>query len=689
MPVRRKSRTADDRGKRRAEPKADKSPLPESEPETESEEQDIDESGKPLSRETKDLLQLFSNLRGGPDIVRYFNSLPKEERRSLLQIVRTEMMARKRGTALSPVTKPIFIRILESHIDLPSGLRMELLKRYFAPGSSSPEKNMQWMETVLRVPFGLFASKITAEDLMGSQQVLDSAIHGHQDAKHKIITYMAQLLRNQDSTGLILGLRSYPGVGKTNLVDSGVSRILKRPFYSSSLGGVHDSSFLRGFQYTYEGSEIGYMARCLIHANIMNPVFFFDELDKISHTAHGDEIVNTLIQITDPIQSKVFQDRYLGSIATLDLSRCIFVFAYNDRALLNPILRDRITEIELQGFSAPDKLIISRDYMIPRILKDIGFPEEQRPTITDRAITEIIDRYTNEAGVRHLKQVLHEILMELNLRLLVEQPEDSLIEEQDVDRLVRTCKPVSIERTTNSRILGRVNGLFVDTGGCSGILPLEATWVPSSKRSSYEMRYTGNLGKVMGESVRVAWSVAWNLLDLHKQDEWIQRWQPTTVSSGLAGRASGHSSIADEPVTTARSLPAVFDLSSRPPSEASIPSTGIARGCLHVHCRDNAIPKDGPSAGVALTVLMWSMLTDIPLPQEIAYTGEIGLHGTLLPIGGLPEKLVGAYRAGCSIVVIPQANIDHLPEVPSSMRVIPFTTIQDVISLILTQLSSS
>ncbi len=687
---------------------------------------------KRLTQETKELLELFSSLRGGPDITRYFNSLPLRERKLLLRAVRRDMGVRQSPTAARSCGKPLFIRIVEFDTvesKLPLGLKVDLLKRYFTPGSS-PEKNVQWLETILRIPFGKYAPRISERDLTGSQKLLDSVVYGHPEAKHKLISYMAQLLRNQDSSGLILGLKSYPGVGKTNLVDVGVSRILRRPFYSTSLGGVHDSAFLRGFQYTYEGSEVGYMARCLLHGSIMNPVFFFDELDKVSQTPQGDEIINTLIQITDPTQSKIFQDRYLGSVATLDLSRCIFVFAYNDRSAINPILRDRITEIELHGFSPEDKLIIARDYMIPRIVTDIGFPVDQVPKITDAAISAVIDRYTNEAGVRHLRRILDEIFMELNLHTLMGRASTpsisqmasdatervwshihkmktsesssstssstassvALVEIEHLEQLIRTYKPISIERTSRCRVLGRVNGLFVDGNGCSGILPLEATWVPSAKRASYEMRYTGNLGKVMGESARVAWSVAWNLLDQAKQDEWIRRWHPertTTTERGiLAGRLSGHSTLSGSTHAGDDDLPPVFDTVTPPrrPLVTAEP-TGVSRGCLHVHCRDNAMPKDGPSAGVALTILMWSMLTDTPLPQEIAYTGEIGLHGTLLPIGGLQEKLVGAHRAGCTIVVIPQSNVDHLPaRVPgtedSSMRVLPFNTIHEVLSLI-------
>lgn len=671
----------------------------------------VDESGKPLTEETKELVELFSNLRGGPDIIRYFNSLPGRERKRLLRIVQKELGlpvgSRKKGkkskSAVIPTdigSKPLFIRIVEMNSNLPPGLKAEMLRRYFNPGSS-PDKNGNWIETVLRIPYGRYAPHITEEDLAGSQGVLDSVVYGHQEAKHKLLTYLAQLVRNQDSSGLILGLRSYPGVGKTSLIELGMSKILKRPFFSTSLGGAHDSSLLRGFSYTYEGAMCGSCAQWIIQAGILNPVIFLDELDKISTTAHGDEITNTLIQLTDPLQSRVFQDKFLGSTATIDLSRCIFVFAYNDRSLINPILRDRITEIELHGFSPEEKLVIGRDYLVPKIVKNIGFPEDQIPRITDAAITACIDRYTTECGLRHLKRILEEIFMELNLRAIMGrtetmEPVQQVVDVDDIESLIRSYKPISTERTTPGKVLGRVNGLYVDSGGSSGILPLEATWIPALKTTSHALRVTGHVGKVFGESSSVAWSVAWNILTPEKKEEWINRWhaekRPRIHSpEGLAGRMSGHSTMsAEEQISRSAPVqPPVFDLTTRTPAE-SVSSVGVARGCLHIHCRDGATPKDGPSAGVALTMLMWSMLTDTPLPQEISYTGEVSVNFDVLPIGGLDQKLIGAHRAGCTTVIIPTANVKDLPRIipgadDGSMKVLAFSDIREVLNFVLSQ----
>lgn len=616
-----------------------------------------------------ELISIINRLSNGPEIIGYFNSLPAEQRQTLLRTINSF------GDSLT-AHSPLLIRILESKS---VEARMEMLRRYFTPGSS-PEKNNQWIENVLQIPFSKFSAKITEKELRESRGLLDQAVYGHDDAKHKILSYIAQLVRNQESGGLILGLKSYPGVGKTNLVDAGVSKILKRPFFSTSLGGVHDSSYLRGFQYTYEGSEPGYIARCIIQGGVMNPVLFFDELDKVSQTAQGDEIINTLIQLTDPIQSKVFQDRYFGSSILFDLSRCIFVFAYNDSVPLNSILKDRITEIQLHGFSPAEKFIISKQYLIPKITRDVGLlsdEQHQHVWMTDPCIKRIIDLYSNEAGVRQVKRVLQEIFMEINLlsMLGINITECNLM---NMEQFIKTYKPNIIEMTDKNPALGRVNGLFVDGLGRSGISPIEAVWIPSAKRMTYEMRCTGNLGKIMGESIQVAWSVAWNLIETHKQQEWINRWEPS--GGGLAGRSSCKS----EDPSSSTLIPQHHQSSPIQHQDGgSLRKQEIPHGCLHIHCRDSSSPKDGPSAGVALTILMWSMLTSTPISQEYAYTGEISLHGDLLPIGGLTEKIIGASRAGCRYIVFPKANQDDLPSnIPEGLELLPMTNIHDVIEFL-------
>src|SRR6185437_3141231 len=426
-------------------------------------------------------------------------------------------------------------------------------------------------------------------------------------------------------------------------IERGVSRLLDRPFFNISLGGVHDSSFLRGFQFTYEGSEPGFIVQSLIKGGIMNPILFFDELDKVSSTAKGEEIINTLIQLTDPIQSKYFQDRYLGGTVSLDISRCIIIFAYNSTKHINPILLDRISEVELSGFSTDEKLVIAKDHLIPSIVKDIGLPFDD-VLLHENVIEKIITNYTNEAGVRHLKQILYEILRDVNAKMLIDDSRPPMkkarltkkkytIDEKNFEKFITTYKPQVITTVKEHGTIGRVNGLYVTSYGDSGIIPIEVNWFPSD--SAFGILFTGNLGKVMGESVHVAKSVAWLNVPNNTQDEWIKEWKDKKYS-------------------------------------------------IHVHCPDNATPKEGPSAGVALSLAIWSLLTKKIIPPHVAITGEMTLSGDITAIGGLKEKLEGARIAQCKTVIIPTENLKDVPSNlnRNELEIIDVSSFQQVLKLL-------
>jgi ATP-dependent Lon protease len=353
----------------------------------------------------------------------------------------------------------------------------------------------------------------------------------------------------------------------------------------------------------------------------MNPVFFFDELDKISKTDKGDEIANALIQLTDPIQSQYFQDRYLGSNTTLDLSQCIFVFAYNSRKNINRILLDRIYEITLPGYSIEEKIQIARNHLMSSIIKDVGLGKNH-PDLTDDALVRLIDKYTDESGLRQLMNVLYEIYREINIlfldRTLNGTPSGTLagsrkrradITSDNVEEFIKTCKPEYIMKAEKIDSVGKAVGLYVTEHGSFGILPIEAKWVPSNK--FFGIQCTGNLGKVMGESVQVAKLVAWGNTPETIRAAWSKKWKKQRMS-------------------------------------------------IHVHCADAATNKEGPSAGVALTLAIWSLMNGVKIPSTLCMTGEISLSGQVLPIGGLKEKLSGARRAGCTDVIFP---LDNLKEV--------------------------
>lgn len=570
-----------------------------------------------LNEESREMIELLHKFAIGKEFVMYFNEMCKKERVKVLENLKKTLKEVKIDE------KPILLRVLEAK-HIPSEYRSDILTRYFASGSS-PEKILQWLDTFLKIPFGKFSEPVDISILKRSKQVLDQAVYGHDKTKNKIVSYIGQLLRNQNSAGLILGLKSYPGIGKTSLAEKGISVLLGRPFFNISLGGVHDSSFLRGFQYTYEGSEQGFLTNCVIKGGVMDPILFFDELDKVSGTHKGDEIINTLIQLTDPIQSKYFQDRYLGGTATLDLSRCIIIFAYNSRRTINNILLDRISEVELSGFSADDKVIIAKDYLIPNIVKDIGIPcKLEEIMLTKKAIEHIIYHYTNEAGVRRLKDVMYEIYREINTIMILDEDRQGRmikkrrrknvlyeLNEKTVDNYIKTYKHRNVTITEKREYVGRVNGLYVTDHGDSGIIPIEVNWFPSE--TMFGILFTGNLGKVMGESVHVAKSVAWLNLPEERQRYWTKEWK-------------------------------------------------LRKSSIHVHCTDNATPKEGPSAGVALSLAIWSLLMEVVVPACIGITGEMTLSGDITEIGGLNEKLQGAIRAECKEIIVPLENERDVPK---------------------------
>jgi ATP-dependent Lon protease len=242
---------------------------------------------------------------------------------------------------------------------------------------------------------------------------MESAIHGHDEAKLQIMQFVSNWIANPKANGNVLSIHGPPGVGKTSLVKEGIAKALDRPFHFISLGGATDASFLDGHSYTYEGSTWGKIVDVLIHSKCMNPVIYFDELDKVSDTPKGDEIMNLLIHLTDGAQNDRFQDKYFTGI-DLDLSRCLFIFSHNNHEKVNPILRDRMYNIAVKGFNAKEKTIIAEQYLIPAALKEAGLHE--RVSINHEMTEHIIENFTEgESGVRELKRCIQTIISKINL----------------------------------------------------------------------------------------------------------------------------------------------------------------------------------------------------------------------------------------------------------------------------------
>jgi ATP-dependent Lon protease len=345
------------------------------------------------------------------------------------------------------IEKPYRLALLDSKI--PANFKAIALQklnilRSMEPGDNEYYKIKNWVDTFMRIPFGFYKSlSVNIEDgidkchdfMDNSIKQLDKCVYGLNNAKLQIMQMIGQWITNPSSIGSAIAIHGPPGCGKTSIVKDGISKILGREFAFISLGGTGDSSFLEGHSYTYEGSMCGKIVQILIQSKCMNPVIYFDELDKISDTPRGEEIAGILTHLTDSSQNSEFHDKYFSEI-DFDLSKCLFIFSYNDESKVNPILRDRMYRIETKGYEAKEKLIIARDYLLPKIRELVKFNETD-VVISDDIIQYIVSnqRFTKgEAGVRNLKRCLEIIYTKLNLFRLI-KPDANLFD-KDMDMKV-------------------------------------------------------------------------------------------------------------------------------------------------------------------------------------------------------------------------------------------------------------
>jgi ATP-dependent Lon protease len=350
----------------------------------------------------------------------------------------------------------------------------------------------------------------------------------------------------------------------------------------------------------------------------MNPVIYIDELDKVSKTENGREIIGILTHLTDPSQNQEYADKYFSGIK-LDLSKIMIVFSYNDSSLVDPILRDRITEVKVKSITKKEKIYITKEYLLPEILETVGY-EKKDFIFNDNEINYIIESYTYEAGVRKLKERLFELIREINLTRILGEEEIKLpfkVTEEYIKKQFSDRSKVHFTKIAKEPQVGLVNGLYATSAGTGGITIIEVMRTPSDTKLSLEL--TGNQGDVMKESMRCAKTVAWNLLPYEIKKKIKNEW--------------------DE-----------------------VGSFG-----LHIHCPDAAMPKDGPSAGIAITSAILSRLCNVKIRNTIAMTGEIDLNGKVHAIGGLESKLDGAKRAGATKVLVPSDNEDDYKRIIETM----------------------
>jgi ATP-dependent Lon protease len=491
--------------------------------------------------------------------------------------------------------------------DLPEDVRKEAereLSKLERLSSQSPDH--QLTRTYLELIVELPWKKATTDslDLTHARQVLDEDHYGLKDVKERILEHLAVLKLNPEAKAPILCFVGPPGVGKTSLGQS-IARALGRKFERLSLGGMHDEAELRGHRRTYIGAMPGRILQSIRRAGVNNPLLMLDEVDKLGRDFRGDPS-SALLEILDPAQNHTFRDNYLDQ--PFDLSKVFFIATANDLAPVPRPLLDRMETIRIAGYSEEEKLQIARRYLVPRTLSDSGLTAEQLifPDDTIRAVT---GRYTREAGVRQLNRALGRLTRKIALKFAQGDTTPVTVQPDDLGDLLGP-EPFVPEEIRKDLPPGVATGMaWTETGG--EILFVEASLLPDSR----ELRITGQLGEVMAESARAAQSYVW-----------------------------GH----------ARDL--------------GIDSAMFRDAGVHIHVPAGAVPKDGPSAGVALVSALTSLYTKTPLRSDTAMTGEITLSGLVLPIGGVKEKVLGARRAGIHRVILPKANAKDLRDLPDDVR---------------------
>ena len=443
-------------------------------------------------------------------------------------------------------------------------------------------------------------------------EILDNSIYGHTHAKNQILKIIAQWI-NGEQTGYCFGFEGSPGIGKTSLAKKGLSNCLKdengesRPFSFIALGGSSSGTTLEGYGYTYVHSTWGKIADLLMEAKCMNPIIYIDELDKVSKTENGKEIIGILTHLIDSTQNDSFQDKYFSGI-DIDLSKALFIFSYNDPDQIDRVLLDRIHRIKFDNLSTDDKKVIVRKYIIPDINKKMGF--ENIVDLSDDMIEYIIETYTIEPGVRKLKELLFDLYGEINLYLLKTSENNEIpiiiTEENLEEKYLNKYNKISEKKIHQQPEIGIVNGLWANTLGKGGIIPIQTMFFPSS--TFLELRLTGLQGDVMKESMNVSKTLAWHLTDDNIKKDWIVYFEETKCQG------------------------------------------------LHIHCPEGSISKDGPSAGTAITIAIYSLLNKKRIKNNIAITGEISLNGDITAIGGLDMKILGGIKSGVKTFLYPKAN---------------------------------
>ena len=454
------------------------------------------------------------------------------------------------------------------------------------------------------------------------EKKLKDSSFGHDEAKKSLLQIIGKWISNPSSQGTSFGLVGPPGVGKTLLAKS-VSKALNIPFAQITLGGQNDGEILHGHGYTYSGSQPGMIVRKMVEMGKSRCILYFDELDKAcSKHGHVNEITSILIHLTDPNMNKTFQDRFFQGI-DFPLDKVVMIFSYNDSSLVDPILLDRIKEINVSPYTINDKLEIIKNFTLPELKNSIGL-NDINIKISNDLIEYIVETYTLEAGVRDIKRKIEDILLNLNLDRIYKRgifTKNRKIVNLTKDMIKKILKS-PIEDMTNihpNPEVGIINGLYATNSGNGGIIPIQIFSNVSGNSNEFELKLTGNQGDVMKESVKCSYTAATQYI-LRNKD----KYKIKDVNEFL--------------------------------------SKNFKYG-FHIHAPSTSTPKDGPSAGCAFTSAFISRILGKKIRNDVGMTGEVELTGKITKIGGLNYKLIGAKRAGVKQIYVPFENKKDLDEI--------------------------
>jgi ATP-dependent Lon protease len=498
-------------------------------------------------------------------------------------------------------------------LDMPKDIKKKVLKEFHRleeMGSMAPESSYirTYLETITELPWGKYGKSNLS--LNQAEKILETDHYGLKDVKERILEYLAVLKlkeksKNSIQTANILCFIGPPGVGKTSLGKS-IAKALNRQFIRASLGGIRDEAEIRGHRRTYVGAMPGRIVKGLKDAKSMNPVFMLDEVDKIGADYRGDPSA-ALLETLDPEQNREFNDHYLDF--PIDLSKVFFVLTGNDVSTIPRALRDRLEIINFSGYTQEEKFHIAKNYLIDKELTANGLTKKNITEIKDETLKYVIDKYTRESGVRGLERTIAALFRKAARKIVSGKTQKVDLNDQSIIRKFLGPEMFSSQLKGKKDEVGVSTGLaWTSVGG--EILSIEVNIMPGRG----QLILTGKLGSVMKESCQAALSFVRSQAkqfgikqDFHKID-------------------------------------------------------------IHIHLPEGATPKDGPSAGGAITTALVSALTNRSIPRDVGMTGEITIRGNILEIGGLKEKSIAAHRAGLKTIFIPKDNVKSLVEIPAEVK---------------------